>query len=190
MAVPGNGCVVSDEVLAGRAGRGDAAALSRLLSRWSAPLERFCRRLTHHDEDARDLAQDAVMRVARSIASFDPDRPFAPWIYRIAKNACLHHLDRESRRRSPTEPPEQTSPAPPPEIIVARREELARIRAALRGLPGDDRELLRLKLVEGLDNRELAARLGIRRGALRTRASRALARLRTAVEAASKEVGS
>jgi RNA polymerase sigma-70 factor, ECF subfamily len=190
VAVPGNGEALSDEMLAGRAGRGDAAALSLLLDRWWAPLERYCRRLIRHDEDARDLAQDAVLRAARAIASFDAARPFAPWIYRIAKNACLNHLDRESYRQSATEPPEQASPAPPPEIIVARREDLARIRVALRQLGREDRELLRMKLVLGLGNPEIATRLGIGKGALRTRASRALQRLRRAVDAAAKEEGS
>ena len=93
MAVPGNGDAASDEVLAGRAGRGDSAALSLLLNRWCGPLKRYCRRLTRHDEDALDLAQDAVLRAARAMPSYDSARPFAPWIYRIAMNACLNHLD-------------------------------------------------------------------------------------------------
>ena len=53
---PTNGGLrLKDEVLAARAGRGDPAALSLLLSRWRGPLVRFCRRITRHEEDARDV---------------------------------------------------------------------------------------------------------------------------------------
>jgi len=70
---------------------------------------------------------------------------------------------------------------------VARREELARIRRALSELPDPDRELLTLKLVRGLSNSEIAGRLRISPGALRTRASRALARLRARIDSAGRE---
>ena len=67
---------------------------------------------------------------------------------------------------------------PPPDVLVARREEVARVRIALGRLSAADRELLKMKLVRGLGNRDIAQRLGITQAALRTRACRALSRLR------------
>lgn len=176
----GNGHAHRDEVLADRARGGDLRALSLLLARWREPLVRFCRRLARHEEDARDLAHDALLRVTSGLASYDPARPFAPWIYRIAKNACLNHLERERIRSEP--PVREPSAPPPPDVLVARREEVERVRAAIRELPPADRELLTMKLVAGLPNATIARRLGIAPGALRTRASRALARLRARLD--------
>jgi len=177
-----------DEILAGRASRGDPVALSRLLVRWESPVRRYCRRILRHEDDARDLAQDVLMRVSRGLPSFDTSRPFAPWIYRIARNACLHHLDRERLRRPAGPSREAEEPAPPPDVLVARREEVARARAALSRLPQPDRQLLELKLVKGLTNAELTEHLGLTPGALRTRACRALGRLRSALDATDREV--
>jgi len=172
--------------LAARARRGDLAALADLLGRWQTPLFRFCRRLVGHEEDARDLAQDALLKATRALDRYDTSRPFAPWIYRIARNGCLNHLERR-RVRSAT-PLRAGRAEPPPDVLVARREEVLRVRRALSELGRDDRRLLEMKLVRNLDNREIARRLGIGRGALRTRACRALSRLRALLDE-KKEAG-
>ena len=185
---PSNGVLrTEDEVLAGRAGRGDPAALSQLLSRWRDPLVRFCRKLTRHEEDARDLAHDAMLRATRALGTYDTERPFAPWMYRIARNSCLNHIER-ARRRSGPEPTEFIeSRTPPPDVLVARREEVARVRTALVGMSHEDRQLLTLKLVRGFTNTEIAGRLGITTGAMRTRACRALGRLRESLDVAGRK---
>jgi RNA polymerase sigma factor (sigma-70 family) len=167
-----------DEALAGRAGRGDSGALSLLLLRWHEPLVRYCRRILTDEDEARDLAQDTLLKVTRALPRFDPSRPFAAWIYRIARNACLNHLERRRLRGRPEVPADRVGPTPRPDQLAARREEADRVREALAGLPRADRELLRMKLVTGLDNAEISRRLGLTPGALRTRACRALARLR------------
>jgi len=184
--IPGTGAAPADETLAARARRGDLAALSDLLSRWTARLTSFCRRLVGHDEDARDLAQDALLKATRALDRYDPSRPFAPWIYRIARNTALNHIERR-RIRSKT-PPAMDRAEPTPDVLVARREEVLRVRRALDQLGPEDRRVLEMKLVRNLDNREIARRLGIGRGALRTRACRALARLRAALDE-EKEAG-
>lgn len=173
---------MGDEALAGRAGRGDPAALSALLSRWRPPLLRYCRKITRHEEDARDLAQEALLRATRALDTYDTTRPFAPWMYRIARNSCLNHIAREKLRSCPPPPAELQAATQPPDVLVARREEVLRVRKALGALSPDDRHLLTLKLVKGLSNQEIAGRLKIKEGALRTRACRALSRLREVLD--------
>jgi RNA polymerase sigma-70 factor (ECF subfamily) len=176
--------VERDEALAGRAGRGDLAALSGLLARWREPLVRYCRRLLRHEEDARDLAHDVLLRVTRGLERYDPARPFAPWIYRIARNTCLHHVERQKVRGPTATGGDRPGPTPPPDVLVARQEEVARVRRALARLPRGDRKLLEMKLVRGLGNAEMAESLGLTSAALRSRASRALGRLRRELDAA------
>ncbi len=79
------------------------------------------------------------------------------------------------------------SPYSPPVAKTRRFEFGTWLRANASRPSKDDRGLLEMKLVEGLDNEEIATRLGIGKGALRTRASRALKRLRRGVELAAKE---
>jgi RNA polymerase sigma-70 factor (ECF subfamily) len=166
----------ADETLAARARRGDERALSDLAERWQAPVLRFCRRRLANEDDARDVAQESMLRVSRAIGTYDPDRPFAPWIFRIARNACLNHLERGRVRATAT--PAARVPEPPPDVLVVTRDEIKRVRRALRTLAKEDRELLTMKLIGGMGNAEIARRLGITCGALRTRACRALSRLR------------
>jgi RNA polymerase sigma-70 factor (ECF subfamily) len=167
-----------DERLAGRARRGDLGALALLLSRWQDPILRFCRRFTVSEEDARDVAQDVMLRTTEGIETYDDARPFAPWIYRVAKNTCLNYRAREDRRRMPRAASDAPSGTLPPDELVSRREEARRVRRAIRSLDEDDRRLLTMKLVRGKTNTEIADAMGITPGALRTRACRALARLR------------
>ena len=119
--------------MAARARRGDLAALADLLGRWQTPLFRFCRRLVGHEEDARDLAQDALLKATRALDRYDTSRPFAPWIYRIARNGCLNHLER--RRVRSAAPLRAGRAEPPPDVLVARREEVPTERGRVAMLP-------------------------------------------------------
>lgn len=166
----------ADEALAARARLGDERALSDLAERWQAPILRFCRRRLANEEDARDVAQEVMLRATRAIGTYDPDRPFPPWIYRIARNACWNHLERKRVRDAAT--PATRKAEPTPDVLVATKDEIRRVRKALKTLGKEDRALLTMKLIGGLGNAEIARRLGITCGALRTRACRALSRLR------------
>ena len=168
----------TDERLAGRARRGDLGALALLLSRWQDPMLRYCRRFTTSTEDARDVAQDVMLRATQGLARYDRGRPFEPWLCKVARNTCLNHGDRERRRRMPPAPSDAESDALPPDVLASRREEVRRVRSAISNLETEDRRLLTMKLVLLKTNQEIAERLGISPGALRTRACRALARLR------------
>ena len=81
-----------------RACQGDARALDDLLRAHYERLFAVCRRLTGHDADAADAAQDAMIAIARGLRRFDRRSRFTTWTYRIAVNASLDEPRRRRRR--------------------------------------------------------------------------------------------
>jgi RNA polymerase sigma-70 factor, ECF subfamily len=81
-----------EKSLAIRAREGDRAAFDQLVSATARRVYATVYRLTGCVEDAKDLTQETFLRVYRSLSTWQPDRPFSPWLYRIATNAALDHL--------------------------------------------------------------------------------------------------
>lgn len=169
---------------------GDVEQLSILFERHHARLFGFCLGILGNRESARDLVQEVFFRLLKYRDSFRPEAPFAPWLYRLARNACIDQLRRSGRER-PAEP-DYDRPDPTPLIPeeLERREELARLQRALGRLPEDKRELLLLARSGTLSYEQIAELLGCSVGALKVRVHRALQMLResyTRVEAGGKE---
>jgi RNA polymerase sigma-70 factor (ECF subfamily) len=78
-----------DSVLVEAARAGSAEAFSELVDRYRAPIVRLAYRLTRDPDEAKDIAQDAFLRAYRRLGEFRPDRPFARWLFVIARNASL-----------------------------------------------------------------------------------------------------
>jgi len=159
---------------------GDVEQLSILFERHHGKLFGFCLGILGNRESARDLVQEVFFRLLKYRESFRPEAPFAPWLYRLARNACIDHL-RKSGRERPAEP-DLDRPDPTPLIPeeLERREELAKLQAALARLPEDKRELLLLARSGTLSYEQIAALLGCSVGALKVRVHRALQLLREA----------
>jgi RNA polymerase sigma-70 factor (ECF subfamily) len=171
-----------------RARAGDEAAFGRLVALHERTVLRTAWRLVGHTEDARDIAQEAFLRLHRHLRGIDADRDLAPWLYRVTVNLGLSALRR--RRRKP-----ETSigdagdlasnPDARPEQI--RRSDAADARrlltAVLDRLSEKERAAIVLRDLEGLDIREVAQVLGCRRGTVRTHLSRGRLKLRKAIEA-------
>jgi RNA polymerase sigma-70 factor (ECF subfamily) len=166
-------------VVAARAGSRDAFDV--LVDRYRAPVVRLAYRLTRDADEAKDIAQDAFFRAYRRLADFHPDRPFARWLFVIARNASLDALRRRRRAAalgSEGEPLQE----PGPEEIALRNEEAERVRQALESLPDRYRLVLELYYVSGLRYREIAEALGIPIGTVKTFLSRAKRQLRAELE--------
>jgi RNA polymerase sigma-70 factor, ECF subfamily len=149
------------------------ADLAQLFEQYYASLVRMLYRRTGDRDRAEDLAQETF---ARAVAA-PPDNP-RPWLFAVALN-----LVREDGRRSATRGrrlellrAEQDQPAAGPEADFDRREATAQVRAALATLNERDREALLLK-AEGFDYEEIAATLGLAKGAVGTTLARARRRL-------------
>jgi len=160
----------------------DEAAFGELASRHCRAAFALARSLLHDDGAAEDAVQETFVRVVRQRKSYDPPRPFTPWFFRILRNACLDaQRKRERERRRMLEFAETAAPEAPP----SRAPELLEL---VQALAPEDRELLVLRLVQGLSFRELAAHFGCSEAAAKKRGQRALARLREAKQASDAQL--
>ena len=170
-----------DSVLVDAARAGSAEAFSELVDRYRAPIVRLAYRLTRDPDEAKDIAQDAFLRAYRRIGEFRPDRPFARWLFVIARNASLDAIRR--RRRLVLL---DFGDAPPaelgPEELALRSDQATRVHAALEALPQKYRSVLQLYYVSELRYREIALELDIPIGTVKTYISRAKRRLRDNLE--------
>ena len=130
--------------------------------------------------DRADLAQEIALQLWRAWPGYDPGRPIATWMYRIALNVAISHRRRERQRHG-----EETLGDEHPELEGARdvdaeaRERLALVQRAMQSLGSLDRALLLLHL-EGCSHRESGEVLGITEGNVATRLGRIRQHLRRA----------
>jgi RNA polymerase sigma-70 factor, ECF subfamily len=176
---------MDDASLVQAAQRGDRRALEQLLQRHYDRIHAVCRRITGHDADAADAAQEAMIAIVRSIARFDGRASFGTWAYRIATNASLDELRRRRRRPTPAPHAENTSGHEPVDPTTAGRLEAVGERdalgSALAGLPEDFRVPVVLRDVGDLDYAEIAEVLNVPIGTVKSRIARGRGMLATAL---------
>jgi len=157
------------------ASRLDQAALDELAARYMRPAMAVAKRFLPDAALAEDAVQEAMLRLIRHRSAYEAGRPFAPWFYALVRHAAVDLARRRSRQREAvadlaarTPRGASVEPAGPP----ADADDL------LRHLPAGERDVLVLRIVEGLRLAEVAAALGISEEAAKKRAQRGLARLR------------
>ncbi|MCL1795638.1 MAG: sigma-70 family RNA polymerase sigma factor [Clostridia bacterium] len=168
-----------------RAQAGDAHAFDELMAGHEKRIYALCLRLSGNGEDALDCAQEAMLRIWRSISSFRNEASFATWAYRIATNVCIDSARKKKLR--PTDSlntmveegkPEPISSGNDPE---ARAMDSARNRALADGiatLPLDLRTALILRDVHGFSYEEVTEILRLPLGTVKSRINRAREKLR------------
>ena len=82
---------------------GDAQSWGRIYERYKRPLFALCHRMLRNEEDAKDLTSDAFMKAFENIRTYDMNRPFYPWLHRIASNLCIDVIRKNGRVRSATD---------------------------------------------------------------------------------------
>jgi RNA polymerase sigma-70 factor (ECF subfamily) len=165
---------------AARLRRGDTAGLAGLMGRHQDRLFRYLLRLVGDEAVAEDAFQQTWLQVAERIGRFDASRPFAPWLFAVARNLALDHL-RRRRSESLDEAGEPVAPdgiETDPLARAVARERAGRVAVALQALAPLDREVLCLRFEEDLALPELAQTLGVPVPTAKARLYRALARLR------------
>src|SRR5690606_23528949 len=95
----GGAGAISDEMLARRLQGGDRAALDQLVRRYLRPVHAVVASFLTEQADVEDAAQETFLRALGAIERYDPRRPFAPWLYQIARNIARNRLSTASRWR-------------------------------------------------------------------------------------------
>lgn len=87
----------NEKLLVSKAKAGDVAAFEQLIEAYQKKVYNLALRMTGNQEDAADLAQEAFIRVFRSISGFKEQSSFSTWIYRITTNVCLDEIRKEKQ---------------------------------------------------------------------------------------------
>jgi RNA polymerase sigma-70 factor (ECF subfamily) len=167
---------VSDGELIQRAGGGDRAALEALYQRYSRPVFGLALRRLGDRGRAEDAVQETFVSIWRAAKTYRPERgPGAPWLYAVARNAIV---DRSRMRNEPAvEVPDEPSDEAGPAEAAEQSWLQWRVHRALEELPESEREVIELAYWSGLSQSEVADRLGIPLGTVKTRTRSGLQRL-------------
>lgn len=164
-----------------RAAAGDRDAFGALVQRYQAAVRRLTRAVTGDAHDADDAAQDAFLSALDRIETYDPARPFGPWLMRIATNAAIDLVRRRVVRRSDALDERAPSRTPTPAVDAEAAEVRTKLFAALAELPERQRAAVTLFDVEGYSHAEIAAVLKIPEGTVRSDVFHARRALRVAL---------
>lgn len=163
---------------------GSVRAFELLISAHLPQVRRFARAFARSDADVDDLAQDALVKVYKSLRSFRFQSAFKTWLYALVRNVFLDAVrSRAGKERSmeaplPSDHAQVPSSSEPADEGIARAEERRRMWHALRQLPTEFRTAVVLFDVEGHTYDEVAAIEGVPVGTVKSRLSRGRTLLR------------
>jgi RNA polymerase sigma-70 factor (ECF subfamily) len=165
--------------------RGDPDAFDAMLDRYRNRLYRYLLRLTANSAVAEDLFQETWLKVITRIHRYDERRPFAPWLFSVARNLAFDHL-RKASPESLDEPTESGEPkiarlgADEPGSLerLLEGERRGLLERELEELPALHREALSLRFEEEMTFEEMAEVLSAPVSTVKSRVHRALATLR------------
>ena len=177
-----------DSELISRAQRGDAAAYEEIVQRYQQVAFRTAYVITGSAADAEDAAQEGFVKAYRALGRFRAGAEWRPWLLRIVANEARNRVRSSGRRHRLelrlTEGFRPGDAAPSPEAAAIASEERQRLLLLINQLDEDDRLVISSRYFLELSSEETAAALGIPEGTVKSRLSRALARLRARVEEA------
>ena len=167
-----------------------AAFLERAIEQYGKATYNFAYRLTRNEADARDLTQEAFIRVYRAWRSFQPGTSFLSWVYRIVTNLHRDEL-RRKKGRYQEEIPEDNAPqefggekplavTPIDDYVEGQLSEP--VAKSLEQLSPDQRQVIVLADIEEYSYQEIAEIMGCSIGTVRSRLHRARALLRRLVQ--------
>jgi RNA polymerase sigma-70 factor (ECF subfamily) len=162
----------------------DVDAFHELFQSYGPRIKSYMMRQGADSNTAEELAQETLLTVWRKARLYAGDKGSATtWIFTIARNLRIDRLRREFPWVELPEGHDQTaSDEAPPDEIVSERERGVRVQAALSELPADQYEVVSLAYLEGLSHSEIAERLQLPLGTVKSRMRLAYAKIRDSVE--------
>jgi RNA polymerase sigma-70 factor (ECF subfamily) len=181
---------LSDEALVALVARGDEEALAELYDRMSRIAYGLALRVLRDERHAEDAVQEAFLQVWRSAATFRAERAKAStWVLTLVHRRAVDLVRREERRQAEplVDESEVGQATEQTEEAAWLRFERERVQNALRQLPDVQREALELAYYGGFSQSELADRLGVPLGTIKSRMFSGLARLRELLDDSEQE---
>lgn len=163
--------------------RADTAAFRELYQTYGPRVKAYMMRRGADAGTAEELAQETLFTVWRRASLYSPDKgSAATWIFAIARNLRIDRLRREVPWQELPEDLEGAAGDTLPDEALAEKERHARVRAALASLPPEQREVVALSYLEGLSHGEIAARLELPLGTVKSRMRIAYQKIRAELE--------
>src|SRR5213082_2537798 len=181
--------VTSELALVLAAKKGDLEAFSELVKRYDRNIFRIAQHITHNEEDAQDVVQEAFLKAYQNLEQFQGNSKFYTWLVRIAVNEALMKLrrrrsdktvslDEDVETEEGSMPREVADWSPNPEQLYGQSEWSDILKKTIQGLPPGFRTVFVLRDVEGLSTEETAEMLGLSIPAVKSRLLRARLQLR------------
>ena len=173
--------------------KGDKAAFRSLVERHQRRAFAIAMGLVRDENDARELVQEAFLRVYRGLGAFQGSSSFFTWLYRIVTNLAIDLMRKPGRKDAELQESQSSTDdesdfplvsridgADPLDVI--RRQEIAgRIKAALDALPPYHRGVILMREVEGMSYEEMAQAMGVSKGTIMSRLFHARQKLQRAL---------
>jgi RNA polymerase sigma-70 factor (ECF subfamily) len=182
-----------DVLLVRRCLKGEEKAHRQLLSKYRRPVYNLAWRMVGDEEDAKDVTQETFIRAFRALSTYDVNRPFTSWLFRIATNLCIDYL----RRRRPNvhsldgmrgadneyRTADIEDPTPRPDVRHEMAEQRRMLERMVQGLPPRYKVVILLRHGRELSYNEIAEILNVPVGTVKARIHRAHSLLRSNLEA-------
>jgi RNA polymerase sigma-70 factor (ECF subfamily) len=177
---------IEERTLLYQAQHGQVDAFGEIVRRYQTSVFGVCMRLLGDRSEAEDAAQEVFLRAYERLHTFDTDRPFGPWIRKVAANFCFNRLqasfpvvvewNEETIHTTTIPAPASISGAvlsEDPLQLIMRQEAADRVRAALWSLPPHFRIVIELRHFQGLDYEAIATEVGLSLNNVKTHLFRA-----------------
>src|SRR5215213_4459052 len=192
LQAPGNGTAesdggISDHKLVAQVRRGDDRAFELLYERYNRRIHTYIFGMVKDHQRAEDVTQEVFVAALRRMRATERPIAFKPWMYEIAKNACIDQFRRSKRAEeisfdadeglAPSDYGRLVSAEPVPDVALAAKQQLEQVVGAFGGLSDAHHEILVLRELEGLSYREIGEKMGMSRPAVESTLFRARRRL-------------
>jgi RNA polymerase sigma-70 factor, ECF subfamily len=179
-----SGLIPMAEFLQRIAERGDVEAFRKLFQAYAPRVKAYMMRQGADPNTAEELAQETLLTVWRKAGLYSGEKGSATtWIFTIARNLRIDRLRRELTWVAlPEGHEEEASTDALPDEVLSELERRARVHKALETLPPDQLEVVSLSYIEGLSHSEIAERLGLPLGTVKSRMRLAYNKVRESVE--------